>query len=105
MEDLSNLGFCATTLWLALAAAPALAQDVYPSKPIRFIAPFPPGGYTIVLSNNSALNFGSDVWWSALAPTGTPPEIINRLNAEFGRASKLADLQERYAALGIVGAQ
>ena len=50
MEDLSNLGFCATTLWLALAAAPALAQDVYPSKPIRFIAPFPPGGTTDVLS-------------------------------------------------------
>ena len=60
---------------------------------------------SLVCSQGSYPTFGSDVWWSALAPTGTPPEIINRLNAEFGRASQLADLQERYAALGIVGAQ
>ena len=37
-------------LWLALGASAAAAQDVYPSKPVRFIAPFPPGGTTDVLS-------------------------------------------------------
>lgn len=31
------------TLWLA---APALAQDKYPSRPIRMIVPYPPGGST-----------------------------------------------------------
>lgn len=28
----------------------ATAQDAYPTKPLRFIAPFPPGGTTDVLS-------------------------------------------------------
>jgi len=43
-------GFCWALLWLALGASPAAAQDAYPSKPVRFIAPFPPGGTTDVLS-------------------------------------------------------
>jgi len=37
-------------LWLALVASVAAAQDAYPTKTIRFIAPFPPGGTTDVLS-------------------------------------------------------
>ncbi len=32
------------TLLFALCAAPAVAQDAYPSKPITMIVPFPPGG-------------------------------------------------------------
>src|SRR5687767_6749648 len=36
-------------LCLVLAASGAAAQDAYPSKTIRFIAPFPPGGTTDVL--------------------------------------------------------
>lgn len=35
---------------LALAGAAALAQPAYPSKPIRFITPYPPGGSTTVLA-------------------------------------------------------
>ena len=33
----------------ALLAAPAQAQDAYPSRPLRFILPFPPGGGTDIL--------------------------------------------------------
>src|SRR4051812_4249456 len=33
----------------ALGAVPAWAQDVYPSRPIKFILPFPPGGGTDIL--------------------------------------------------------
>ncbi len=37
-------------LWAALPIAGAQAQDIWPSKPLRMIAPFPPGGTTDVLS-------------------------------------------------------
>src|SRR5258708_6481687 len=45
--------------------------------------------------------FRSVVWWAVLAPKGTPPDIIARLNSVFGRIVKAADVQERYASLGI----
>lgn len=48
LRALRSLPFAAA---IAFAAVPALAQapDVYPSKPIRFILPFPPGGGTDIL--------------------------------------------------------
>lgn len=42
--------FWAVACWLLLAVSFAFAQDPYPTKPVRFIAPFPPGGTTDVLS-------------------------------------------------------
>jgi tripartite-type tricarboxylate transporter receptor subunit TctC len=38
-----------TILLLALSASGAAAQDAWPSRPIRFILPFPPGGGTDIL--------------------------------------------------------
>jgi tripartite-type tricarboxylate transporter receptor subunit TctC len=39
----------AASLLISVAAQSALSQTGYPSKPIRFIAPFPPGGATDTL--------------------------------------------------------
>ena len=47
-----SLGFC---------TGAAVAQDAYPVKPIRFIAPFPPGGTTDVLSRILAQKLGDSL--------------------------------------------
>lgn len=48
-------------LALVAFAAPAAAQDNFPSRPIRWIVPFPPGGPTDTLSRILAARLG-DVW-------------------------------------------
>ncbi|HZE59356.1 MAG TPA: tripartite tricarboxylate transporter substrate-binding protein, partial [Burkholderiales bacterium] len=49
----------ALLLACALLAGPAQAQDAWPSKPIRFILPFPPGGGTDILGRLIAENLST----------------------------------------------
>ncbi len=41
--------------------------------------------------------FESSQWWSMLAPPGTPPEIVDKLNAEVARMLVDADVKARFA--------
>lgn len=41
---LATLASLASLVWLSLSSPPALAQEAWPSRPIRFIVPWPPGG-------------------------------------------------------------
>ena len=44
--------------------------------------------------------FEASNWFGFMAPAGTPPEIVARLNAEAGKALQSADVREKLAALG-----
>ena len=44
--------------------------------------------------------FEAVAWGGVMVPAGTPPEIVNRLNAETNRALKLPDVTEKLASLG-----
>jgi tripartite-type tricarboxylate transporter receptor subunit TctC len=40
-------------------------------------------------------------WWGMLAPVGTPPEAVRRLNDEFTAIAALPDVKERLTSLGL----
>jgi len=44
--------------------------------------------------------YEASVWYGAVAPSGTPREIVARLNAEINRIISLPDVKERLAVLG-----
>ena len=46
--------------------------------------------------------FEAGVWWALMAPAGTPPAIVARLNAETNKALADATVRERLDALGAV---
>ena len=42
--------------------------------------------------------FDADIWFGLLAPAGTPPDVVQKLNAEIGRALGSQEVQDRLAA-------
>jgi tripartite-type tricarboxylate transporter receptor subunit TctC len=41
-----------------------------------------------------------NLWVGMLAPAGTPPDIVSRLNAEIAKAAQAPDVRERLLAEG-----
>ncbi len=53
------------------------------------------------ISESGVPGFAFDSWWGVLAPAGTPPAIINTLDAELRRALQREDVKARLADLGV----
>lgn len=51
-------------------------------------------------SESGLPGFESDTWFGIYGPKGLPPEIVNRLNAEFNKAIQSQDVKDRLAKLG-----
>jgi tripartite-type tricarboxylate transporter receptor subunit TctC len=45
--------------------------------------------------------FEGNEWWVLLAPAGTPRDVVAKLNTEIQRIMALADVKERFVALGL----
>ena len=87
-------GFAALATTCAL---PALAADAFPSKPIKLIVPFPPGGQTDALGRAIGHYIGKEL--------GQPVIVDNKpgANTHIGMQQLLADPADGYSVL-IAGA-
>lgn len=47
-------------------------------------------------------NFDAPAWWAVIAPARTPPELVQRMNAEINRALQTPEVAAKLAAQGIV---
>ncbi len=54
------------------------------------------------LAESGYAGFNAPAWWAVLAPSKTPVEIVNRMNAEINKAVQLPDVAAKLAAQGIV---
>jgi tripartite-type tricarboxylate transporter receptor subunit TctC len=54
------------------------------------------------IAESGVPGFEAEAWWGMLAPAGTPPAIVNRMNAEMAKVLKLPPVQERMTQMGVV---
>ena len=52
------------------------------------------------IAESGVPGFEASNWFAFMAPAGTPPDIVARLNAEAARALQAADVREKLAGLG-----
>ena len=84
--------------------APSLLQHVTSGK-IRVLAAASPRRNPLLPQTSTFAELGLPsvnvaLWYGLMAPAGTPPEIIARINREVNQALKSPDVLERFAAQG-----
>ena len=90
---------------MLVVAAPAAVQQINAGR-VRALAVLMPQRFPDLpdvpsTSEQGFPNFEISVWYGMLAPTGTPREIIARLNTEIARAVTAADMKPRFASAGV----
>ena len=48
--------------------------------------------------------FDINTWYGMIAPASTPPDLVNKLSIELGKAVNSPDLRQRFAEMGVVPA-
>ena len=60
--------------------------------------PLAPGAPTV----GSALpGYAAETWFGFISATGTPPDVVNKLNDAINRALQPAEMQQRFAGFGV----
>lgn len=83
---LSTLGYVKAGRLRALAVTTVARSAVLPELP--------------TITESGLPGYENSTWHGWLAPAGTPPAILSRLNAELVKSAKAPDLQEKLAADG-----
>jgi tripartite-type tricarboxylate transporter receptor subunit TctC len=85
------------------ASAPSILQHVKSGK-VRAIAVTSPATSPIAPElppvAQVAPGYRFELWWGMLAPPNTPPEILNKLNAELNKALASPEMKELFAKEG-----
>ena len=92
---------------LLIASGPSLLPQVRNGK-IRAIgitsAEPSPIAPDLVPMASVAPGYSFELWWGLLAPAGTPPAIVEKLNAEVNKAITSSELKEAFLKEGAVAA-
>jgi tripartite-type tricarboxylate transporter receptor subunit TctC len=83
-------------------ASPHLGTDKVKAVAVTSLGRSPLAPSLPTLDESGLKGYEALVWQGLLAPAGTPPDIINRLNAETVKILSIADIKERFAKLGVV---
>jgi len=81
-----------------IASAPSIYQQVKAGK-IRGIGVTSKGPSTVVpdmapIASMGVPNYSFELWWGVLAPHGTPPEIVEKVNADMNKILTTPEMKE-----------